>query len=87
MDAQLREAKADRKESERDRRTTEAVEQLKRFFPGDSLNGAADVTSQYPGLLRASTPPCMVPHRIDTAVPVPEHLNTWAGWILRELIS
>ncbi len=35
MDAQLREAKADRKESERDRRTTEAVEQLKRFFPGD----------------------------------------------------
>ena len=36
MDAQLREAKADRKESERDRRTTEAVEQLKRFFPGGS---------------------------------------------------
>ena len=35
MDAQLREAKADRKESERDRRTTEAVEQLKRFFPGN----------------------------------------------------
>lgn len=34
MDAQLREAKADRKESERDRRMSEAVEQLKRFFPG-----------------------------------------------------
>ena len=34
VDGQLREAKADRRESERDRRAGEAVDQLKRFFPG-----------------------------------------------------
>ena len=37
VDGQLREAKADRKESERDRRAGEAVEQLKRFFPGGDI--------------------------------------------------
>jgi hypothetical protein len=33
-DAKLRDARAERKESERDRRMADAVEQLKRFFPG-----------------------------------------------------
>lgn len=34
VEVQLLEAKADRKETERDRRMTTAVEQLKRFYPG-----------------------------------------------------
>ena len=33
-EAKLRDARADRKETERDRRMADAVEQLKRFFPG-----------------------------------------------------
>lgn len=34
VDAQLRDAKADRKETERDRRMTDAVQKLKRMHPG-----------------------------------------------------
>ena len=33
-EAKLRDARADRKETERDRRMADAVEQLKRFLPG-----------------------------------------------------
>jgi hypothetical protein len=40
---QLREAKADRKESERDRRMSEAVDQLKRFFPGECTQWLCEV--------------------------------------------
>ncbi len=36
VDAQLRDAKADRKETERDRRMTDAVQKLKRMHPGIS---------------------------------------------------
>ena len=35
LDASLRDAKADRKEGERERRTSEAVEKMKRQFPGE----------------------------------------------------